>query len=76
VPLPRFPPLEVCGRRPRSAPRHRHGAGIRKPSQQQTSRALNVHGEQVPPAWKALEFMRTSLCELQARACNQLGNNS
>jgi hypothetical protein len=24
-PLPRFPPLEVCGRRPRSAPRHLHG---------------------------------------------------
>ena len=44
--------------------------------QQQTSRALNVRGEQVPPAWKALEFMRTSLCELEARACNQLGNNS
>jgi hypothetical protein len=31
-PLPRFPPLEVCGRRPPCAPRHHHGAGIRKPS--------------------------------------------
>ena len=35
-PIPRFPPLEVCGRRPRCAPRHRHGAGIRKPSQEET----------------------------------------
>jgi hypothetical protein len=33
VPPSRFPPLEVCVRRPRCAPRHRHGAGIRKPSQ-------------------------------------------
>ena len=33
VPLPRFPPLEVCGRRPPCAPRHLHAAGIRKPSQ-------------------------------------------
>src|SRR5206468_8768139 len=24
-PFPRFPPLEVCGRRPRCAPSHRHG---------------------------------------------------
>ena len=30
--LPRFPPLEVFVRRPRSAWRRRHGAGIRKPS--------------------------------------------
>ena len=36
-PLPRFPPLEVCVRRPRCAPRHRHGAGIRKPSQKRSS---------------------------------------
>jgi hypothetical protein len=36
VPLPRFPSLEVCGRRPRRAPSHRHGAGIRKPSQERT----------------------------------------
>jgi hypothetical protein len=35
--LPRFPPLEVCVRRPRCAPRHLHGAGIRKPSQQRKS---------------------------------------
>jgi hypothetical protein len=33
VPPSRFPPLEVCVRRPRCASRHRHGAGIRKPSQ-------------------------------------------
>jgi hypothetical protein len=32
-PFPRFPPLEVCGRRPRCARHHLHGAGIRKPSQ-------------------------------------------
>jgi hypothetical protein len=31
-PLPRFPPWEVCVRRPPSARRHHHGAGIRKPS--------------------------------------------
>ena len=31
-PFPRFPPLEVCGRRPRCARHHLHGAGIRKPS--------------------------------------------
>jgi len=30
---PRFPPLEVCVRRPPRVPRHHHGAGIRKPSQ-------------------------------------------
>lgn len=35
--LPRFPPLEVCGRRPRRAPRHHHGAGIRKPSHERKS---------------------------------------
>jgi hypothetical protein len=27
----------VCARRPRCVPRHHHGAGIRKPSQQQKS---------------------------------------
>ena len=32
-PFPRFPPLEVCGRRPPYAPRHYHGTGIRKPTQ-------------------------------------------
>ena len=36
-PFPRFPPLEVCGRRPRCARHHLHGAGIRKPSQSATS---------------------------------------
>jgi hypothetical protein len=35
-PFPRFPPLEVCGRRPRCARHHLHGAGIRNPSQQET----------------------------------------
>jgi hypothetical protein len=35
-PFPRFPPLEVCGRRPHCPRHHLHGAGIRKPSQQQT----------------------------------------
>ena len=35
-PFPRFPPLEVCVRRPRCAPRYRHGAGIRKPSQKRS----------------------------------------
>ena len=35
-PLPRFPPLEVCGRRPPCAPPHLHGASIRKPSQKPT----------------------------------------
>jgi hypothetical protein len=45
VPLPRFPPLEVCGRRPPCARRHRHGAGIRKPSQKRKcarSRGMSV----------------------------------
>jgi hypothetical protein len=47
-PFPRFPPLEVCGRRPRPARLHLHGAGIRKPSQQETSlfgngRAFRLH---------------------------------
>jgi hypothetical protein len=36
-PFPRFPPLEVCGRRPRCARHHLHGAGIRKPSHVWTS---------------------------------------
>ena len=36
-PFPRFPPLEVCGRRPPYAPRHYHGTGIRKPSQKRKS---------------------------------------
>ena len=36
-PFPRFSPLEVCGRRPRCARHHLHGAGIRKPSQRATS---------------------------------------
>ena len=36
-PFPRFPPLEVCGRRPRCARHHLHGAGIRKPSHRRTS---------------------------------------
>ena len=36
-PFPRFPPLEVCGRRPRCARHHLHGAGIRKPSQTRKS---------------------------------------
>jgi len=35
--FPRFPPLEVCVRRPRCAPLHLHGAGIRKPSQKRTN---------------------------------------
>ena len=38
VPPSRFPPLEVCVRRPPCAPRHLHGAGIRKPSQERTSK--------------------------------------
>ena len=40
VPPSRFPPLEVCVRRPRCAPRHRHGAGIRKPSHNRTHAPL------------------------------------
>jgi len=39
VPPSRFPPLKVCVRRPRCAPRHRHGAGIRKPSHRRTPSA-------------------------------------
>src|SRR5882757_7319063 len=35
-PFPRFPPLEVCVRRPLCAPRHHHGAGVRKPLQKRT----------------------------------------
>ena len=38
-PFPRFPPLEVCGRRPRCARHHLHGAGIRKPSHFRTHAA-------------------------------------
>jgi len=34
--IPRFPPLEVCVRRPRRARHHLHGAGIRKTSQHRT----------------------------------------
>ena len=41
-PFPRFPPLEVCVRRPRCAPRHHHGAGIRKPSQTRTFETLTA----------------------------------
>ncbi len=41
VPLPRFPPLEVCVRRPRCAPRHHHGAAIRKPSHEETSKYIS-----------------------------------
>ena len=48
VPLPRFPPLEVCGRRPPWATRHRHGVGIRKPSQTQTSMCPSVRSD-LPP---------------------------
>jgi hypothetical protein len=33
-------PLEVCVRRPRCAPLHLHGAGIRKPSQKRPSRGM------------------------------------
>src|SRR5258706_15124641 len=36
-PFARFPPLKVCGRRPRCARHHLHEAGIRKPSQYQKS---------------------------------------
>src|SRR6266496_1037693 len=42
-PFPRFPPLEVCGRRPRCARHHLHGAGIRKPSQRRKSPLLFDH---------------------------------
>src|SRR6266404_9300603 len=41
-------PLEVCGRRPRCARHHLHGAGIRKPSQNRTS-AIGA----VDPSWAA-----------------------
>ena len=41
--LPRFPPLEVFVRRPRSAWRRPHGAGIRKPSHEPTFAASFNH---------------------------------
>jgi len=38
--------------------------------------ALNTRGEQIPSAWKTLEFMRPTFCEFQARSRNQVGDNS
>jgi hypothetical protein len=36
--VPQFPPLEAFGRRPRSSPIHRVGAGVRNPAQKRVIR--------------------------------------
>ena len=46
----RFPPLEVCVRRPRCASHHLHGAGIRKPSQTRKCRRFAVKSALPPRA--------------------------
>ena len=66
VPLPRFPPLEVCVRRPRCTPRHRDGAGIRKPSQMQSLVLLAVDPLLSPPPRTPQEEAQ-SLIEIMPR---------
>src|SRR5882762_6475349 len=62
-------PLEVCVRRPRCAPLHLHGAGIRKPSQQRKSplhsitssaRPSSESGTVRPSAFAVLRLMISS----------------
>src|SRR5258707_7637759 len=71
-PFPRFPPLEVSGRRPRCARHHLHGAGIRKPSHKRTHApqqnysitstacASSVGGTVRPSAFAVLRLMTRS----------------
>src|SRR5216683_3000600 len=65
VPPSRFPPLEVCVRRPRCAPRHRHGAGIRKPSQIQTWSTWRTR--------RALSDRRSAYCKSRERSREDTG---
>jgi hypothetical protein len=70
--LPRFPPLEVCVRRPPGyAPRHLRGAAIRKPSQQRPSAQSQLFDRGYGSARRTASGSRSNL-----RNCLSTGDGS